>query len=112
MKKILVALLLFSGIVNAQNESTISDKKNEFRIDVLSAILSSKISVSYERFFSNDLVIVWSQKTKNSCLTNKKNTEGYRKKKKQKNFFKKRSRNSNFFENFYLEWLLADLLSS
>jgi hypothetical protein len=47
MKKILVALLLFSGIVNAQNESTISDKKNEFRIDVLSAILSSKISVSY-----------------------------------------------------------------
>ena len=28
MKKILVALLLFYGIVNAQNESTISDKKN------------------------------------------------------------------------------------
>lgn len=57
MKKILVALLLFSGIVNAQNESTISDKKNEFRIDVLSAILSSKISVSYERFFSNDFSV-------------------------------------------------------
>ena len=57
MKKILVALLLFSGIVNAQNESTISDKKNEFRVDVLSAILSSKISVSYERFFTNDFSV-------------------------------------------------------
>ena len=57
MKKILVALLLFSGIVNAQNESAISDKKNEFRVDVLSAILSSKISVSYERFFANDFSV-------------------------------------------------------
>lgn len=57
MKKILVALLLFSGIVNAQNESAISDKKNEFRVDVLSAILSSKISVSYERFFANDFTV-------------------------------------------------------
>ena len=57
MKKIIVALLLFSGIVNAQNESAISDKKNEFRVDVLSAILSSKISVSYERFFANDFSV-------------------------------------------------------
>jgi len=57
MKKILIALLLFSGIVNAQNESAISNKKNEFRVDVLSAILSSKISISYERFFANDFSV-------------------------------------------------------
>jgi hypothetical protein len=56
MKKILIALLLTSCFVNAQ-ESILSDKKNEFRVDVLSAILSSKLSVSYERFLGNDFSI-------------------------------------------------------
>ena len=32
-------------------------KKNEFRIDVLSAVLSSKASISYERFLANDFSV-------------------------------------------------------
>ena len=53
MKKILIVALLISGIINAQ-ESGISSKKNEFRVDVLAAIMSKKISVSYERFLGNN----------------------------------------------------------
>ena len=56
MKKIIFALLLTTSFVNAQ-ESILSDKKNEFRIDVLSAITSSKLSVSYERFLANDFSV-------------------------------------------------------
>lgn len=56
MKKIIITLLLATSLVNAQ-ESSISYKKNEFRIDVLSAILSSKLSVSYERFLENDFSV-------------------------------------------------------
>ena len=54
MKKILIVLLLVTSYANAQEESAISSKKNEFRIDVLSAVLSSKASISYERFLAND----------------------------------------------------------
>lgn len=53
MKKILIVALFISGIVNAQ-ESGISSKKNEFRVDALAAIMSKKISVSYERFLGNN----------------------------------------------------------
>ena len=53
MKKVLIVALLISGIINAQ-ESGISSKKNEFRVDVLAAIMSKKISVSYERFLGNN----------------------------------------------------------
>jgi hypothetical protein len=56
MKKIIIVLLFATGFANAQ-ESIISDKKNEFRVDVLSAILSSKLSVSYERFLENNFSI-------------------------------------------------------
>ena len=57
MKKIFIALLLVTSYANAQEESAISSKKNEFRIDVLSAVLSSKASISYERFLENDFSV-------------------------------------------------------
>jgi hypothetical protein len=38
----------------AQQNTILANKKNEFRVDILSAILSSKASLSYERFFSGD----------------------------------------------------------
>lgn len=61
MKKLLIACLLFSGMAFAQqadnneksenkNEAPVVAKKNEFRIDVLSAIAYGKANISYERF--------------------------------------------------------------
>lgn len=48
--------MLFSTLANAQ-ESTPNPRKNEIRVDVLQAILSSKASISYERFFDNDFSV-------------------------------------------------------
>lgn len=56
MKKLILILLLFTSLANAQ-ENTPNPKKNEIRIDVLQAILSSKASVSYERFLNNDFSV-------------------------------------------------------
>ena len=54
MKKIFVLLLLISFVSNAQEDSAIANKKNEFRVDILSIITSAKASLSYERFFNGD----------------------------------------------------------
>lgn len=53
MKKFIIAAILFSGIVSAQ-ESSLENKKNELRIDAVAAIVSKKISVSYERFLGKN----------------------------------------------------------
>jgi len=53
MKKIIVLFFLGTLVVTAQ-ESTLSAKKNEFRVDVLSAITYGKMSFSYERFLKKD----------------------------------------------------------
>jgi hypothetical protein len=53
MKKTILLLLFVSNFATAQ-ESTPNPRKNEFRVDVLQAILSSKASISYERFLDND----------------------------------------------------------
>ena len=56
MKKLILLILLFSTFAQAQ-ESTLNPRKNEVRIDVLQAILSSKASISYERFLENDFSV-------------------------------------------------------
>lgn len=65
MKKLIALILLFSGIAKAQ-ESGLTNKKNEFRVDVLSAITSSKASFSYERFFANDFSVGFNANFSNS----------------------------------------------
>lgn len=51
MKKVLLLLLLLSTVTQAQEKTGIDSKKNEFRVDVLSALVWQKASFSYERFF-------------------------------------------------------------
>lgn len=51
MKKVLLLLLLLSTATQAQEKSGIDSQKNEFRVDVLSALVWQKASLSYERFF-------------------------------------------------------------
>jgi len=55
MKKFLIACLLFSATVFAQDDESskkgpVSAKKNEFRVDALSLIAFGKANISYERF--------------------------------------------------------------
>jgi hypothetical protein len=76
MKKIIIALLLVSSLVSAQ-ESIVSDRKNEFRVDILSAILSSKLSISYERFLANDFSIGLNVNYSDSNKLTKDFEEGY-----------------------------------
>ncbi len=76
MKKIIIALLLASSLVSAQ-ENIISDRKNEFRVDILSAILSSKLSVSYERFLANDFSVGLNVNYSDSNKLTKDFEEGY-----------------------------------
>ncbi len=56
MKKIIILFLFTTLYVNAQ-ESSISAKKNEFRVDVFSAIAFGRISVSYERFIGKNFSV-------------------------------------------------------
>jgi len=56
MKKIIILFLFTTLYVNAQ-ESSISAKKNEFRVDVFSAIAFGRISVSYERFLGKNFSV-------------------------------------------------------
>src|SRR5690349_19076889 len=54
MKKLLCLFLLFSLALQAQESAPLDHKKNEFRVDVLSAIVWQKASLSYERFFGGN----------------------------------------------------------
>ncbi len=77
MKKILLLLLLTSFFSNAQ-ESPISLKKNEVRIDVLSIITSGKFGVSYERFLKKDFSVGVSASFFNSKTTEEDFDAGFR----------------------------------
>lgn len=77
MKKILLLLLLTSIGLQAQ-EDTVVRKKNEFRVDVLSAIIASKASFSYERFLDNDFSIGFNANFSNSKKLNEDFDNGYR----------------------------------
>ena len=78
MKKLLLLLLLFSLGLQAQENSIIAGKKNEFRVDVLSAIVSTKASLSYERFFSGDFSTGFNVNFSNSNKLNDDFDNGYR----------------------------------
>jgi hypothetical protein len=55
MKKLLCFLFFFSLFSQAQENTSITQKKNEFRVDALAIILSNKASISYEYFFEGYL---------------------------------------------------------
>lgn len=56
MKKIIGLFFLGTLFVTAQEKSVVT-KKNEFRVDVLSAVAIGKMSFSYERFLAKDFSV-------------------------------------------------------
>lgn len=78
MKKLFSLLLLLSIASSAQESAAISNKKNEFRVDVLSAIVYTKASLSYERFFDGDFSTGFNINYSNSNKLNEDFDNGYR----------------------------------
>lgn len=81
MKKLYCLLLILPLALQAQDggENTIlAGKKNEFRVDVLSAIVNTKASVSYERFFGKDWSTGFNVNFSNSNKLNDDFDNGYR----------------------------------
>lgn len=78
MKKLFCLFLLFSLALQAQEKSVLAGKKNEFRVDVLSAIFYSKASLSYERFFGKDFSTGFNVNFSNSKKLNEDFDNGYR----------------------------------
>ncbi|MBP6557256.1 MAG: DUF3575 domain-containing protein [Flavobacterium sp.] len=54
MKKLFSLLLLLSLGIQAQESSVLDNKKNEFRVDLLSAVVWQKASLSYELFLGGN----------------------------------------------------------
>lgn len=79
MKKIFSLVLLFSLASQAQENTVLANKKNEFRVDVLSAIVYAKASLSYERFFGKDFSTGFNVNFSNSNKLNDDFDNGYRK---------------------------------
>ncbi len=80
MKKLFCLLLLLSWASQAQEgENTVlANKKNELRVDVLSAIVYTKASLSYERFFGGDWSTGFNVNFSNSDKLNEDFDNGYR----------------------------------
>ncbi len=81
MKKIFCLFLLLSLASQAQESTTpsaLEAKKNEFRLDVLSAIIYTKASLSYERFFGKDWSTGFNVNYSNSNKLNDDFDNGYR----------------------------------
>jgi hypothetical protein len=78
MKKLFSLFLLLSLSTNAQENSIISNKKTELRVDVLAAIAYTKLSVSYERFFDNSFSTGINVNYSNSDKLNDDFDNGYR----------------------------------
>ncbi|MEK8180723.1 DUF3575 domain-containing protein [Flavobacterium buctense] len=78
MKKILCLLLLFSLALSAQESSPLDNKKNEFRVDVLSALVWQKASLSYERFLGGNFSTGFNVNFSDSNQLNEDFDNGYR----------------------------------
>ena len=78
MKKIYCLFLLFSLASQAQENTVLAGKKNEFRVDVLSALIYQKASLSYERFFGKDWSTGFNVNFSNSTKLNDDFDNGYR----------------------------------
>lgn len=81
MKKLFCLFFLLPLALQAQESNTSSvldNKKNEFRVDVLSAIVYTKASLSYERFFGKDWSTGFNVNFSNSDKLNEDFDNGYR----------------------------------
>ena len=78
MKKLFCLFLLLSIASQAQENTVLANKKNEFRVDVLSAIVYAKASFSYERFFGKDWSTGFNVNFSNSNRLDKDFDNGYR----------------------------------
>lgn len=78
MKKIILFFLLFTIAINAQEKKVLSDKKNEFRVDLLSIITTGKFGISYERFLPKDFSVGVNANFLNSSNTETKFDAGFR----------------------------------
>lgn len=81
MKKLFCLFFLLPLALQAQDvaENTVlANKKNEFRVDVLSAIIYTKASLSYERFFGKDWSTGFNVNFSNSKKLNDDFDDGYR----------------------------------
>lgn len=80
MKKLYCLLLLLPLVINAQEttNTALESKKNEFRVDVLSALIYTKASLSYERFFGKDFSTGFNVNFSNSNKLNEDFDNGYR----------------------------------
>ncbi|MGC4039975.1 MAG: DUF3575 domain-containing protein [Flavobacterium sp.] len=81
MKKLLCLFFLLPLALQAQDggENTVlANKKNEFRADILSAIVYTKASLSYERFFGGDWSTGINVNYSNSSKLNDDFDNGYR----------------------------------
>lgn len=81
MKKIFLLLLIGTQLINAQgtsSKSVLSQKKNEFRVDVLSLATSGNINLTYERFLNSGFSIGVSGGIANNKKVNDEFDEGNR----------------------------------
>jgi hypothetical protein len=78
MKKLFCLLLLLPLALQAQENTVLANKKNEFRVDILSAIVNAKASLSYERFFGKDFSTGFNVNFSNSDKLNEDFDKGYR----------------------------------
>lgn len=78
MKKLFCLLLLLPLTLLAQENTVLANKKNEFRVDVLSALVYTKASLSYERFFGKDFSTGFNVNFSNSNKLNEDFDNGYR----------------------------------
>lgn len=79
MKKIILLFLFGTLFTNAQDKvSALEAKKNEFRVDVLSAIAYGKYSFSYERFLGKDFSVGLNANFSNSNKIQDKFNDGFR----------------------------------
>jgi hypothetical protein len=78
MKKLFSLFLLISLASQAQENTVLSNKKNEFRVDLLSAVVYTKASISYECFFGKDFSTGINVNFSNSNKLNEDFDNGYR----------------------------------
>ncbi|PWA04371.1 DUF3575 domain-containing protein [Flavobacterium psychrotolerans] len=80
MKKFLFILLLFVQCMNAQDtmKSGLSKRHNEFRVNILTLIATSKLNLTYERFLSKNYSLGLSGNYSNSKKVNDDFDQGFR----------------------------------
>jgi len=81
MKKLALILFLSFQFMNAQEagtKSVLATKRNEFRVDLLSLAVSSKMNLTYERFLNSSFSVGLSGSYTNSAKVNEDFDQGNR----------------------------------